>query len=140
MKKLLLIFALLFCVPAFAQVNNGNTSCVPLTLVARTASANSADLNNTQWRGAHFIITTTSLGVGVWTPRIQGKDSVSGNYYDLLVGATLSTGTQVLKIYPGIATGATAVSDILPRIFRFQMTATASPVAGTFSVGCSLIM
>ena len=55
-------------------------------------------------------------------PTIQGKDHLSGKYYDLLVGVAITAiGTTILKVYPGIMASANvAASDILPLTWRVQ--------------------
>lgn len=121
----------------FAQQNIGGSL---LASGARTATASSPDTANVSGRGVHVIIVISAYTSGTWTPTIQGKDPVSGNYYTLLTGAGLTgTGTTVLKVYPGITASANvAASDIVPRTWRVQVAGSASPVA-TFSVGFSLI-
>ena len=55
-------------------------------------------------------------------PTIQGKDPLSGKYYDLLVGvAIIATGMTILKVHPGITASANiSASDMLPLIWRVQ--------------------
>ncbi len=70
---------------------------------ARTTSVNETGSNISN-RGGHFIVNITAIAsTGTVTPSIQGLDIISDNYYDILVGTTLSTvGTHVFKVYPGI--------------------------------------
>lgn len=125
-----------WALPSYAQ-NFGNLSSVMLPSASRTATeVVSADINNPQWRGAHFIINVTAYNASTLTPTIQAKDPVSGTYYSLLVGNSISsTGTTVLKIYPGAATIANGVAaDMLPKTFRIKMNAS-GVTPTTYSVG-----
>lgn len=140
MKKIIAITLILFASVAGAQ-QLGNLTGTVLTSSARTATQTlSPDITNPQWRGGHFIIDVSAYTSGTLTPTIQGKDSASGQYYDILVGSAISaTGVTVLKVYPGIAASANAAaSDVLPRVWRFKMTGTATPVV-TYSVGSQLV-
>lgn len=138
-----LLGALLLCaLHASAQQNFYG---VALASAARTAATvNSADITNTSYRGAHFIINVTSWTSGTYTPVIQGKSPL-GTYYTILQGAAgantvintalCSSGcTIVMKVYPtaGAITNA-ASADILPYQWRVQMVGASTPSA-TFSV------
>ena len=134
MKKIALFVALLLVgVGAFAQQSIKGTL---LPSAARTATANSADISNPVNRGVHVIINVSAYTSGTFTPRIQGKNPITGVYYDILAGNTISsTGVTVLKVYPGIAAVANgSASDAIPGTWRFQMTGAATPSA-TFSAG-----
>lgn len=102
-----------------------NSTFSLLASSARTATVNSSDQNNYNWRGAHIIINVTSItATPSVVPTIEGRDPISGTYYTLLTGVAITaTGLTVLKIYPGItalANGST--NDILPRYWRVTMT------------------
>jgi len=107
-----------------------------LTSAARTTTTDSADVNNTSTRGAHIVINVTAYTSGLWTPIVQGKDPISGNYYTILTGPTINgTGTTVIKVYPALTAAANSVAnDFLPRTWRVRMSGGATPSA-TFSVG-----
>ena len=138
LASLLFIIYAVWSLPSYSQA--GNLMGVLLPSAARTATqTTSADITNLQWRGGHFIITFSSLTSGTFTPVVEGKDSVTGNYYTILTGTAITaSGTTILKVYPGIAPIAGgASSDLLPKTFRFKMTATGSPNA-TYSVGSAL--
>jgi hypothetical protein len=140
MKKLLLsIILTAISLSAYAQ-QSGNISATLLPSAARTAaSVNSADITNSSWKGAHVIITTSAFTSGTYTPTIQGKDPVTGNYYTILTGAAITgTGTVVLRVYPGItATANVSASDFLPRVWRVNLVGASTP-SMTFSVGAFL--
>jgi hypothetical protein len=119
-----------------------NTEETVLASAARTATVNSADFVNYNARGVHVIIDVTAItATPVLTPKIQGKDPVSGNYYDILIGTDITaTGTTVLKIYPGVSAlaGGSAV-DILPRTWRVRIEH-ADADSATYSVGANLVV
>lgn len=127
MKYILLLLAFVSSL-TFAQVSN--TTVTPLTSTAQTAtSVTSGDFGNFGYRGAHFIVNVTTFTSGTYTPKIQGKDPVTGTYYDILVGPAISaTGATILKIYPGISTIANgAASDVLPQTWRVVLTGASTP-------------
>lgn len=119
-----------------------NTQETVLASAARTASVDSTDFTNHNAKGLHIIVNVSAITA---TPSIiaaiQGKDPVSGNYYDLLVGTAITTtGINVLKIYPGIGQIANgAASDLLPRIWRVSI-AHADVDSITYSVGANLVL
>ena len=136
---LLFIAYSFYTLPAYSQTGS-SLSAVVLPSASRAATQTvSADIANTQWRGGHFVINVTTISGVTLTPTIQGKDNVSGNYYDILVGNAINaTGTTVLKVYPGIVpvSGASA-ADILPRTIRLKMSAS-GVTPTTFSAGATL--
>lgn len=138
----LMIAAALLITPMAARAqSSGNVACSVIAAGVKTSTSNSADLGNTQWRGVHFIVNVSSYTSGTWIPKIQGKDSISGNYYDILVGPTISgAGATVMKVYPGLTAGSNVANDILPRTWRGQMGLGVSPASANWSVSCSLVM
>lgn len=109
---------------------------------ARTASSDGADLTNTGNRGLHVVIDMTAVpGTDTVTFTLQGKDALSGKYYDLLVSlAIVATGTTVLKLYPGITASSNAsASDVLPETFRVKITHSAG-TSFTYSVSAKLVV
>lgn len=141
LKILFLAVGLLGLSLAQAQTNGPNLPSQILASAARTAATvNSSDITNNSWRGATVLINVSAYTSGTYTPHVQGKDPVSGTYYDVLVGpGILATGITVLKVYPGIvATPNAAANDILPQVWRVQLIGTASP-SMTLSVGGNLI-
>lgn len=136
--RMKILTGLLLLVSAVAVAQNGpNWYGQALASAARGASANSADITNAGYRGVHLMINVTACSTcGSWTPHIQGKDPVTGVYYDLLVGSAITTvGSTVLKVYPGITASANlSASDIVPRTWRAQMVTPTTPASMTFSV------
>ena len=120
-------------------MNNFNTTV--LASAARTVTNNSEDLTNSQQRGCHVIIDVTAISASPSVvPTIQGKDAVSGEYYELLTGTAITgTGTTVLKVYPGLTPAAnTVINDIVPSKFRILMTHDDTDSI-TYSVGVNLV-
>lgn len=106
-----------------AEESNRNTTI--LASAARTSTTSSGTQTNRSNNGAHFLFNVTAVpGGDTVTPRIQGREPVSGDFYDILVGPAISaTGLTVLKIYPGIAALANgAANDILPLQYRVSVT------------------
>ena len=102
--------------------NNGEQTIFGAT--PRTATVDSADYTNFNWRGLHLVFNVSAITA---TPsvvvKIQGKDDTFDNYYDLLVSTAITTtGITILKIYPGIGQITNgAASDILPRVWRIRV-------------------
>jgi hypothetical protein len=119
----------------------GNLAVTCYASAARTATPTAmADQTNLGHRGLHVVIDVTAVTADpsvVFT--IQGKDSLSGKYYTLLASAALvTTGTVVLKVYPGITVAANlSVSDVLPRTWRV-IAVHGDTDSITYSVGASL--
>lgn len=133
-----------------------NREIAVFPLAARTAATyNSADIGNNYGNGVIMVVdATTSTAPTSLNVKLQGKDSLSGKYFDLLaepevqsaiaqIATTPSTG--VAYIYPG-ASGTPATQDVtttvhinqtIPRVFR--VVATTVGTSWTFSVGLSLI-
>jgi len=119
-----------------------NTEVTLLASAARTASVNSADFTNFNAKGAHFVIDVSlDPASASITVTIEGKDPLSGEYYDILVSAAIdSTGITILKVYPGISTLANgAASDILPRTFRVKVAAVDTDSL-TYSIAALLVV
>jgi len=119
---------------------DNNFNVPVLASEARTATTTSDDQTNSQHKGCHIIIDVTTDGGGSITPKIQGKDSTSGKYYDILVGSAISAvGTTVLKVYPALTASANAIAnDIVPSKFRIVVTH-GDANSMTYSVGVSLV-
>ena len=109
---------------------------------ARTASGVGSDITNTSAKGLHVVIDMTAVpSVETVTFTLQGKDNLSGEYYDLLVSAAIvATSTVVLKVYPGITVVSNlSASDVVPDTFRVKTTHSASG-SFTYSVSAKLIV
>jgi hypothetical protein len=98
------------------------TNVLILESAARVATNQTPDqYNYAGHKGLHLFINVTAITA---TPSvvftIQGKDSITGNYYTLLVSAAIvATGVTTLKIYPGlVVAGNLAANDVLPLVWR----------------------
>lgn len=106
-------------------------------------TTNSDDVGNLGAGGVVVIIDVTAVANSpsvVFT--VQGKDRVSGKYYDLLASAAITaTGTTRLRIHPDLTASANAAaSDLLPDIWRVKAVGGASAGATmTFTVGACLV-
>ncbi len=119
-----------------------NYEVTALSSSARTSSTNSADLINYNARGAIIILDITNLTLtGTLTVNITGKDSLSGKYYPILMGASIATtGTTVMTIYPGASiTANVSASFPLPRIWRVEVV-NGNGVSITYSIGVNYIL
>lgn len=126
---------------SFDAVRN-NTEETILASAARTATVNSADFTNYNAKGLHVIVNVSALtATPSITPIIQGKDPISGTYYDILEGLPITTtGINILKVYPGISAFVNqSASDILPRTYRVRVTH-ADTDSITYSVAGALII
>lgn len=143
MKKLLIAVtaAIAFALTFYAQADTtGNWYAQVFASAVQTGTTvNSSDMTNAAWRGADVIVNVSAYTSGTYTPHIQGKDPVSGNYYDILVGPAISaTGTTVLHVYPGVTAAAnSAAAAILPYTWRVQLVGATTP-SMTLSVGANL--
>jgi len=119
----------------------GNSEEIILPSAARTATVNSADFVNRNAKGIKVVVDISAVTA---TPsiivKIQGKDPVSGNYYDILISASYTTvATNVLTIFPSIPDVADLkASDILPRTYRVRVEH-ADTDSITYSVSGALI-
>lgn len=110
-----------------------------ITLAASGSHASTfsiADQTNLAYRGLHLVVNVTAVaGTPSISPHIQGKDPVSLNYYDVLVGAAFSTtGTYLYSLGPGVNRITNGVADYLPVTWRISMVhGTADSV--TYSLG-----
>lgn len=132
--KFFLVFLLSF-VALTGRAQTTNANYVVQAAAAQTAAqVNSPDQLNIYYRGGHIVINVTAYTAGNYTPKVQGK-TAGGTYYDVLVGTAISsTGSTILKVYPGVAPVANgSAADFLPQVWRLQMNG-ASGQSMTYSV------
>lgn len=99
----------------------------------------SAEFDNS---GGHFgailfvdLTVRGGAGTGTLTVTLQGYDYVSGKWFDLIVGSTLSSvTTQQLLTYPGATAVANSVGQ-WPLTSKFRVKAVVATAIVTFSVG-----
>lgn len=122
-----------------------NDEATVLSLAARTSTTNSADLTNLFARGVrlHLDIDAASGTTPTLDIKVQAKDSLSGNYFDIPGAAftqKTAAGTDDLTVYPGVAeTANETVSDVIPRTWRVVATIGGTTPSFTFSVGASYV-
>jgi len=107
---------------------------------AYAATQNSSDFTNVNHRGVTVMIdATVEVDTASVVFTIQGKDAVSGAYYDLLASAAITAiGDTVLHVMPGAIAVANSVANLpLPRVWRVRAVH-ADADALTYSVGASL--
>ena len=93
--------------------------------VARTATPTAIELTDDHVEGIQLIIDVTAVtATPSVVPTIDGKDPLSGKFYNILTGAAITaTGTTVLRIHPQIPASANLIAqDFLPETYRVVMT------------------
>jgi hypothetical protein len=88
------------------------------------SQARTATINSDGVRGAHIIISVSaSADTPSVVPKIQGKNQLTGAWYDILTGAAITgTGVTVLKVFPGApVTTNVSTNDFLPEKWRVRM-------------------
>lgn len=122
------------------QRNNTDNIAI-FASAAHTTTQTSADQTNYNARGVVVVLDMTVVGTGSVTLEIDGKDPVSGKYYAILTGATVtSNSTNVYTVYPSnTVTANVSASTVLPRTWRVKVTANNANSA-TYSVGAMLVL
>ena len=128
----------------------GNIDGTAMTNATRTgATADGSDIVNYNHRGAHFVLNYSTGGTSnLIMMKVQGKDSLTGIYYNIATTVTLSaTGSAAYIIYPGITSGAGvamvssgAASALLPRTWRVSVVQSGTSLTANFGVGYSMIV
>jgi len=123
----------------------GNVAGTALSSGARTTTSYSSDITVHNARGILLLLNVSAKAdTPSITMALQGKDSISGNYYDLTgeTGALTDVGNKFLAVYPGAAdtdTKGKAVSLPLPKTIRVRITH-ADGDSITYSVDYTLII
>ena len=76
-------------------------------------------------QGIQLVIDLTAISATPSVvPTIDGKDPLSGEFYNILTGAAITTtGTTVLRVHPEIPAAANLTAqDFLPETYRVVMT------------------
>ena len=123
-----------------------NHELTVLASAARTATANSSDMENRAARGVRLFLNVSA--VSGTTPtldvKVQVKDPISDTYIDLPNAAfaqKTTTGSDELTIYPGVTTAANrAVSTALSQKWRVVATIGGTTPSFTFSVAAAYIV
>lgn len=120
----------------------GNRELRLMESQVRTLTNDSGFRLNDFMAGLHVVldVTLNAASAASIVLKIQGLDTVSGKWYDLLTSAAVTAaGTTVYKVFPSATAAANATAnDIVPYKWRVLVThADANPI--TYSVGASLI-
>lgn len=118
-----------------------------LVSAARTATTLSADFVNNYGRGVMVFlnVTVAAVGTGGLQVVIQGKDPVSGNYYQLNSAPTaiVAVSQKLYILYPGSSnTGGSAdqvCGGCLPRTWRIRVIH-GDATSYTYSVGATILL
>lgn len=113
-----------------------NTEVTLLASAARTTTQTSADIVNYNFKKLTVVLDMTVVGTGSVTVSINGKDSASGKYYNILTGAAITTNsTNRYRVGENLAAVANSIAqDYLPRVIQIVVTANNANTA-TYSVG-----
>lgn len=118
-----------------------NEEVTLLSSGSRTTTQTSADITNYNGLSALIVVLDmTVVGTGSVTVTVDGKDSISGKYINLLTGAAVVTNvTNKYIVGPHLAAVANVTAQTyLPKIFRIVVTAN-NANAATYSVGYCLV-
>lgn len=127
------------------QPGNYDSNVILTLTAAGTSTVNSADQINFNGAGANcFLNVTATGGSPTYTLTIQGKDTGSGTYYNLVASAPAATSGNILvSTFPGQTTAATAAQATaafpLPRTYRLSVTVAGTTPSVTATAGCSVI-
>ena len=119
-----------------------NTQKTLLATAARTATIASADQRNAYHRGVRVHIkTTVDPAAASLTFTIQGKDSITGDYYTLLASAAVAAvGETYLVVYPsGTAVANAYAVQPLPAYWRVNV-AVADTDSMTYGITAELLV
>ena len=113
----------------------------PVILASQTITATTVGTvqSPTPVKWGQIIVNVTARTSGSITPHIQGYDPASGSWYDILVGAAISSVSQTI-LYVGPAftvTSNVSANAFLPTYWRVQLV-TASSTNLVASVGAQL--
>lgn len=130
--------------PSGLEAPRGNFDATGIASASRAAgvTTNSADLQLRNHDGIVLMVNASVIGGGgSVTVKLQGKDPVSGLYYDIpgaITTAIAAPGLTALEIHPAVTAVANQrVSAVLPRTIRIS--GTVAGAACTYSVGYSTV-
>lgn len=112
-----------------------------LASAARTATTTSDDQTNLTGKAAQVVLNVSSITASPSiTLTIQGKDSISGNYYTIITGAAVvGTGTTTYTAGLGVASVANvAIGTVLPKTWRVSI-AHGDTDSITYSVSATVV-
>jgi hypothetical protein len=120
------------------QRQKGQGTATILASASRTVETTSANLLNTNWKTAHYIVDVTVIPSGDITVNIEAFDVASSVWYPILIALPIAaTGTTVLKVGVGFAPIANlTANNMIPYITRVRVEV-ADASAITYSVGAN---
>lgn len=135
-------------ISALNTKNANSDNITVLSIASGTTTQTSPDQTNTNFRGAYIIVNVTTLtgASPTLTPKIQGKDPVSGQYFSLLLATTAisAAGTFVYLIYPNAAAGTQGVTQssgfALPHTWNVVMTVGGTVSNEVYTVAASYLL
>lgn len=125
------------------QRGNASTGALQTHAAAGAGTTQSADQTNYNARGLHVTVDITATGgTPTLTVTIEGKDPTSGKYYTILASSALaSTGTTILRVYPGLTAAANVTAnDALPRVWRVKSVIAGTTPSITATIAASVIV
>ena len=122
-----------------ALADNTDTAQPLVSLTAQGAgTVASADVTNSSNGCLVAVVNITAILSASVVVHIQGKDFVSGSYYDILVGPALTTtGLTPMYVCRGIVGGANSVALPTPRTWRVTAVVTGGSASVTGTIGAS---
>ena len=119
-------------------------NALSLTGSSGLVTINGGDEDNSDFSSAIVVIDITTLTgtAPTATFTLQGKDPVSGKYYNILTSAALATtGTTILRVCMAIAAVANLIAqDMIPPIWRVSCVQGGTAVTNlTCTVGVMLV-
>lgn len=113
-----------------------------LTATSVSTTQTGTDQANTKAKGALIVLNVSAIsGVAATvTLSAQGKDPVSGNYYTLFTGASITAvGTTLYQIYPASTVSSSSYNGPLPATYRVVATMSGTSPVASFTVSSTLI-
>jgi hypothetical protein len=124
-----------------------NVSAVAVdTSAARTTTGNGTTATNFNHRGAHIFVNVTAASGTTPTLVLRVQGSVDGtNFYDLdatnaVTASLTTTGTAVIKVYPGLTPAVGSSNQALPRVWRLAWVIGGTTPSFTFTTTASYIL
>lgn len=121
----------------------GTWTTTELSSASRSVATNGSNRTNFNSRSVQCALDVTAAsGTGGLTLQIQGRDPISGNWYNLnnTPGPVTATGTYVYEISPSLGLGSGGVvqrtAGMVPRTIRMSV-GVGDASAYTYSVGCN---
>ena len=115
----------------------------------RSGSITGGDIVHYGYIGAYITTDVTVIsGTPIFSIEVEGKDTTSGKYYNIISGANIeAVGTHVLSFSPSYPSGTVVVnsqltqySRTIPKVWRIRVVQTADTDAAIYTVGVAPIV